>query len=239
MGYTVGAPELFWLRDEKKDMHMLRWILKTMVQGLVALIPIGLTLGLVVWLGVWLEGLFANPLKDLFPGSGEVYRMGMGIASFVLLMFLCGLMMKLWLVRKLLAVMENWLSQLPVVKTVFGAIKDVTRFFGGSGKSKGGDMVVMVTTERGWRQIGIVTRQEFNDLPRELLNGAEDMIAVYLPFSYQLGGYTYFMKRSECEPVPGMSVEDAMRYAMMAWLGSDSNAPEKKIILPGNASSEE
>ena len=198
----------------------MRWILKTMMQGLVALIPIGLTVGLVLAIGFWLESLLANPFKGLFPGSSEAYRMGMGLLSFLVLMFLVGLMMKLWLVRKLIAMIEGWLMQLPLVKTVFGAIKDVMRFLGGGGKEKKGDMVVYITTEQGWRQLGIVTRQEFDDIPPALIEGQVDPVAVYIPFSYQLGGFTYFVERSRCVPVPGMSVEDAMRYSVMAWLGA-------------------
>lgn len=202
---------------------MLRWIMKTMGQGLVAMIPLGATVALIVVLGAWLESLFANPLKGLFPGSSEVYRMGMGIATFLVLMFLCGLLVKFWVVRRLLEWIEGWVMQLPLVKTVFGAIKDVMGFLGGGkdGK-KTGDMVVMVTTGEGWRQIGIVTRQDLQELPREIHGGNPELIAVYLPFSYQLGGFTYFIERGRCEPVPGMSVEDAMRYAMMAWLGSSA-----------------
>lgn len=206
---------------------MIRWIVKTMMQGLAALIPIGLTVGVVLFLGVWLEKLLANPFKGLFPGSNEVYRMGMGILSFLLLMFLCGLLMKLWLVRKLIGMVEGWLSQLPLVKTLFGAIKDVMNFVGGGDGTSKGDMVVVVTGDNGWRQLGIVTRQDFSTLPPELRGDNRDAIAVYLPFSYQLGGFTYFIERSRCKPVPGMSVEDAMRYAMMAWLGAADSKPQK------------
>ena len=205
---------------------MLRWIMKTMGQGLVAMIPIGATVALIAVLGIWLEKLFANPLRGLFPGSNEVYRMGMGIASFLVLMFLSGLLVKLWLVQKLLAWIESWFMALPLVKTVFGAIKDVTKFLGGSEKK--GDMVVMVTLENGWRQLGIVTRQDLGGLPEGLSGGDGEVMAVFLPFSYQLGGFTYFIKRSQCEPVPGMSVEDAMRYAMMAWLGSGDQSPAQR-----------
>ena len=215
---------------------MLRWIAKTMFQGLAALIPVGVTLVIILWLGIWIESLFANPLQDLFPGSSEIYRMGMGIASFLLLLFCFGLLMKLWLVRKMVEMVEGWLAQLPVVKTVFGAIKDIMKFLG-AGNGGMGDMVVMVTMENGWRQLGIVTRQDFTHLPPALQNGNPDVVAVYLPFSYQLGGFTYFIDRSRCAPVPGMSVENAMRYSMMAWLGSDTAAPAPEKTSDNDAAS--
>ena len=199
---------------------MIKWFFKVLGQGLMVLIPVGLTVGIVLGLGIWLERLLANPLKDLFPGSSEIYQMGMGIATFLLLVFVVGLLMNLWVVRKLFSWIEASLKQLPVVKTLFGAIQDVMQFVGGGKGGMGGDMVVMVTQPNGWRQIGIVTRQDFTGLPEKLTGDGDNIIAVYLPFSYQLGGFTYFIDKSQCEPVPGMSVEDAMRYAMMAFLGS-------------------
>ena len=190
-----------------------------------ALIPLSLTFGLVIGLGFWVERLLANPLKGLFPGSTEIYRMGMGIAFFLVLVFCMGLLMKLWLVQRLFAWIEAQVASLPLVKTVYGAIKDVMNFLGG-GNGQKGDMVVVLTLENGWRQLGIVTRQDFDELPPQLL-AVPTQVAVYVPFSYQLGGFTYFVDRSQCEPVPGMAVEDAMRYAMMAWLGSSTPPAHK------------
>lgn len=199
---------------------MLRWFLKMVGQGLMALIPLSLTVGLLLFLGIWVERILSNPLKGLFPGSNEVYRMGMGIAFFVGLAFVVGLLMNLLLVRRLFGWLEARIKQLPLVKTVYGAIQDVMQFLAGGKGEMRGSLVVMVTLENGWRQLGIVTRQDFGELPPEITAGGQDRIAVYLPFSYQLGGFTYFIERSRCEPVPGMSVEDAMRYSMMAWIGS-------------------
>lgn len=197
---------------------MLKWFLKICGQGLVVLIPIGLTLWIVLGLGYWLERMLANPFKEVFPAGSRIYGVGMGLAAFVLLIFTVGLLMNLWVVRKLFGWIEKSLRQLPVVKTVFGAIQDVMRFIAGGKGGVGGDMVVLVDLPGGMQQLGIVTRQHFEDLP--IPAGGEGRIAVYMPFSYQLGGFTYFLDKAKCTPVQGMSVEDAMRYAMMAFLGS-------------------
>ncbi len=200
---------------------MFRWIMKIMGQGMVALIPICLTIGLIVAIGIWFANLLSNPLKSLFPGAGEAYLTSMGILSALALIFLVGLLMKLWVVRKLFDWVERPIKQLPLVKTVYSAIQDVMKFLSAGKTGKKGDMVVMVTHEKtGWRQLGIVTRQEFGDLPPEIQGDNPDLVAVYMPFSYQMGGFTYFIPRSQCQPVPGLKAEDAMRYSVMAWLGS-------------------
>ncbi|MCD8350534.1 MAG: DUF502 domain-containing protein [Planctomycetaceae bacterium] len=210
----------------------MRWIMKVMGQGLAALIPIAVTIWIVVWLGMFLESILANPLKGLFPGDSEVYRMGMGIAFFVVLVFFVGLLMRLWIVRGVFELIEHWIKSLPLVKTLYGAIQDVMRFVtGGASGTARGDMVVMVTMDNGWRQLGIVTRQDMDELPAALCIGARELMAVYLPFSYQLGGFTYFIERDQCTPVPGMSVEDAMRYSLMAWLGPSEKPQDVTAVI--------
>lgn len=50
-----------------------------------------------------------------------------------------------------------------------------------------------------------------------------DQVAVYLPLSYQIGGYTLLVPRSAVKPVD-MSLEDAMRFTLTAGLSSKIHA---------------
>ena len=59
--------------------------------------------------------------------------------------------------------------------------------------------------------IGFVTREDFDTLPFELT--VDDPVAVYLPFSYQIGGYTLFLPRAALTPVD-MSFEQAMKLVL-------------------------
>jgi uncharacterized membrane protein len=59
--------------------------------------------------------------------------------------------------------------------------------------------------------MGFVTRETFDDLPLD--PQADDPVAVYLPMSYQIGGYTLYLPRSALTPVE-LPFEDAMRLAV-------------------------
>jgi uncharacterized membrane protein len=61
--------------------------------------------------------------------------------------------------------------------------------------------------------LGFVTREDFGTMPVGL--GGPDVVAVYLPMSYQIGGYTVLLPRRLVEPVD-MSVEDALRFTVTA-----------------------
>ncbi len=47
----------------------------------------------------------------------------------------------------------------------------------------------------------------------------EDKVAVYLPLSYQLGGYTVYLSKDRVKVID-MSVEDAMRRVLTAGLST-------------------
>ena len=63
--------------------------------------------------------------------------------------------------------------------------------------------------------IGFITREDFTGLPPGL--GGPDIVAVYCPMSYMIGGFTLFVPRAQLEPLD-MSFEDAMRFAVTAGL---------------------
>ena len=71
--------------------------------------------------------------------------------------------------------------------------------------------------------IGLVTRQSMKGLPGQL--GERDQVAVYLPMGYMIGGYTVFVPRSWTTPLD-MSVEEAMRMALIAFMASGKGKAE-------------
>jgi len=60
--------------------------------------------------------------------------------------------------------------------------------------------------------IGLVTAESDEMLRRG--TGVSDTVAVYLPMSYMVGGYTLFLPRELVEPT-SLSVEEGMRIALM------------------------
>jgi uncharacterized membrane protein len=63
--------------------------------------------------------------------------------------------------------------------------------------------------------VGLVTRRSFADLPPGFLPG--ERVAVYLPMGYMIGGYTVFVPLEWVQPI-AMSVEEAMRSSLIAWM---------------------
>ena len=69
--------------------------------------------------------------------------------------------------------------------------------------------------------LGIMTRSDLGVQGTEAFGAGR--CAVYLPMSYQMGGYTLYLPRSMLTPID-MSVEDALRFAITAGMSG-----EKKV----------
>jgi uncharacterized membrane protein len=181
--------------------------------GLLTVLPVLATLYLVLWLIGTMERFFGAQLKWLMPD--EYYRTGMGLLLAVLVIFGVGLLTQALIFRRVFGWAEKLLLEIPLVRSVYTALRDLFGLIG-SGQDADALQVVSVTLPgTGMRALGFVSRSDFADLPPGI--GREGEIAVYLPMSYQIGGYTLFMARDQAVPVD-MSREDAMKFILTAGL---------------------
>lgn len=186
----------------------MRKIWNTMLKGLVALLPIGLTVYLVYWLAVAAEQLFSRVLKAFLPDA--LYWPGLGLLAGLALLYGAGLAVNAYAVRSALRFSDEFFARIPVVKTLYVAIRDFMRFFPAAGKEQELKRVVLVPFGPT-RIIGFVTAESSAALG---LDEAEDTVAVYLPMSYMVGGYTVFVPR-DVGTSTSLSVEAGMRIALM------------------------
>jgi len=186
--------------------------------GLLTVLPVLATLYLVLWLVASMERFFGAQLKWLMPD--EYYRTGMGLLLAVLVIFGVGLLTHALLFRRVFGWTERLLLEVPLVRSVYAALRDLFGLIA-SGQDAAALQVVSVTLPgTNMRAMGFVTRREFDDLPAGV--GREGEVAVYLPMSYQIGGYTVFLPREQAVPVP-MSREEAMKFILTAGLKTSRN----------------
>jgi len=201
----------------------MRKIWNTMLKGLVALLPIGLTVYLVYWLAVATEKLFSRVLKLVIPDSA--YWPGLGLIAGLVVLYLAGLAVNAYVVRRALRLSDELFARIPVVKTIYVAIRDFMTFFPSAGKGSDLKRVVLVPFGPG-KAIGFVTAESSTALG---VAEGDDLVAVYLPMSYMIGGYTMFLPRELIEPT-SMSVEAGMRLALM---GGVQGVPASGAAQPG------
>lgn len=184
---------------------------KTFLKGLMAVLPIAITLTLIIWILDAIERVFGFVLIGLIGKTH--YFPGLGLIVGLILVFLVGLVMNAWIVQKISQWFDALLKRIPLVKTLYSSISDLMAFF--KTQARKGDSSVVLVTIGSMKLVGLVTRDSFTDLGAPFAKKGEDLIAVYLPMSYQLGGYTIMVPRSTVE-LTSLSVEKAMRFVITA-----------------------
>lgn len=191
---------------------------RIMIQGLLAMLPALLTLYILYWLIRSAESVLGAMIKALLPEGW--YLPGMGLVAGMAATFLFGLALNAFLVRRLVDLGETALNRIPLVKTLYGSLKDFIGFFAAQ-KEREFNQVVTVDLEAGGvplRLLGFVTRSNFKSLPEGI--GSEGEIAVYLPLSYQIGGYTVIVPRTAVKPVD-ISTHRAMGFIVTGGMIAD------------------
>ncbi len=181
--------------------------------GMLTVLPVLATIFLVVWLVTGAERFVGKQMMWLIPD--EYYRTGMGLVIALAVIFLVGLLMHAVIFRRLFGWAERLLLEVPFVRSVYGALKDMFGLFAGHEEEQVLQVVSVTLPGTNMRALGFVTRREFAGLPEGV--GGEGEIAVYLPMSYQIGGYTLFVPRDEARPVE-MTREEAMTFVLTAGL---------------------
>lgn len=182
---------------------------KLFLQGLAVVIPAALTAAILWWLAMGAERLLGTVLVQFLPEGW--YVPGMGVVSAVAITILVGLLSHVIIFQRVFELGEKLLERLPLVKTIYTAIKDFIGYFSPQGSQAMSKVVLVKVPGQDFEQIGFVTREDFSRLPLPL--STEDPVAVYLPMSYQIGGYTLILPMSAVTPIE-MTFEEGMKLVL-------------------------
>lgn len=201
---------------------MLKFIGRNILTGLVTILPLVLTLYLLYWFAGSTESLLGGTILRLLPE--HLYWPGMGLIASLVLAFMVGLLMHAYVVQRLFAKGEQLLYRMPLINTIYRAIRDFFDYFSPTKKKEFEQVVSVTIGDTGMKVIGFVTQA----IPERLPKGFQDegSILVYLPLSYMIGGYTFLIPRSAIQTLD-MSVEEAMRFTLTAGVaGTTAPAPD-------------
>ena len=198
---------------------MFKSIGTTLLTGIITVLPIVLTLYLLYWLAITSEEVMGGVLQWALPRV--IYFPGLGTIAGLVVIFLVGLLMKALLVRQLFAFGEGVLYRVPIIKSIYSAIRDMFDFF--SPKKEHFGRVVIVTVSN-MEMIGFITQEDPGRPPESLRN--PDSVLVYLPMSYMIGGFTLLIPKDDVKPCQ-MNMDEAMRFVLTAGITGQNNAGGK------------
>ncbi|MDT0582122.1 MULTISPECIES: DUF502 domain-containing protein [Alteromonadaceae] len=194
---------------------MLNELAKLVAKGLLTILPFVLTIYLLVWIALAAEGLFSPYIPS------QYYFPGLGVIVVLIVLAFIGILVNAYVVKLIIERSNDLLERVPVIKTLFGAIQDAVHLFQIK-KETSTKRAVSVEMADGSHAIGFVT----NESVANIVFPGQNKIAVYLPLSYQIGGYTMYMDQSKVANLD-IDVETAMRIAVTGGSSLDKKGEPK------------
>lgn len=191
---------------------------KLFFKGFIVVMPITLTFYLLFVISVKAESLFGGIFKKIVGES--LYIPGFGIALTIIFILTIGVLVNNYLTGKVIKFLVAQIEKMPLIKAIYGPLRDLMSLFGNSSNTKMQKVVLVNFEKMGFKTLGLVTREEFSDFGDTSLNNAD--IAVYIPMGYMIGGFTVVVKRSELESID-MPVERALKLAVTGWIKAEKS----------------
>jgi uncharacterized membrane protein len=187
---------------------MMKKLVGDFLKGVLVLAPILVTGWVIFTVFAKVDGLLHLPIP------------GLGFLITIVFIILVGMLASNIFVSRLFAWFERVMSRLPVVKLMYFSIKDLINSFVGEKKMFNRPVMVALGhlplgTETApappgedIKLLGFVTAESLEMIPE-----AADRVAVYMPQSYNMGGYMMLVPRARITPLA--SAESAKLLAFI------------------------
>jgi uncharacterized membrane protein len=166
-------------------------ILKYFLRGLLVFVPVGLTIFILVYIFSGLDKIFSKLFPITFPGLGLL----LGLLVTICGIFLIGLFASNFVGKKLFGLVDKLFAKVPLVKMLYGAIRDLVEAFAGEKKKFDKPVLVTFGPNSYAKVIGFMTRDNLDNL------GLKDHVAVYLPQSYNFAGNVLIFPKEAVKPL--------------------------------------
>ncbi len=197
--------------------HVKRYL----VAGILAWLPLAVTIAVLVWLLGAIDGLFStllNAAQAVLPATQtawlESLRHVPGLSVIVLaaLLVLTGVLVTNIFGQWLLHRWDTLLQRIPIVKSIYSSVKQVSdTLFSTSGNAFREAVLVQYPRPGSWT-IAFVTGRPSGEVAAHLPG---EHLSVYVPTTPNpTSGFFLMMPRSEMRAL-GMSVDEALKYISM------------------------
>ena len=183
---------------------------KYFITGLLIWIPLAITFMVLAWIIGTLDAILLWLPTEHQPSSYiGIDIPGVGVVASLLIVFLTGVVAANVLGQKLVRLWEALLSRIPVVKSIYYSVKQVSdTLFSSSGQAFRKALLVQYPREGAWT-IAFLTGQPGGDAANHLRG---DYVSVYVPTTPNpTSGFFLMMPRADVIELD-MSVDEALKY---------------------------
>lgn len=163
-------------------------------------------------------------LDDLIPWDNK--PPGAGLLILIVMLTGIGVLSSSFIFRPINKQFQVLINKVPLLKTIYSAIKDLLSAF--VGKKKKFNQPVLVNMGNGLEKIGFITDQTVAHL-----NNPIDKVAVYFPFSFGVMGSLFIVKKDKIELLD-KNVTDIMKYIVSAGVSEEKSWEKDEKIKKQN-----
>ena len=206
-----------------------------LLAGIAVTAPIGIT----IYLGILFVEFVDEQMRGLLPAEYDPLRYlpfdipGLGVLALFLLLLVAGFFAASLVGRMVFRLGETLIDRVPVVRSVYGALKQIFETVFADSSSSFREVVLVEYPRRGLWAVGFITGRTKGEV-RERID--HDLVNIFVPTTPNpTSGFLLFVRREDLVPLD-MSVEDGMKMVISAGIvtpppaatgdaGEDSAAP--------------
>lgn len=214
---------------------ILAYVKNTFINGLLVILPLSITF-YVLWL------IYRTILRFTGEGSefgrlitdflrltiGREWLPGIGAILTLLLVFLVGLVTRIYVGRKIYGLLDRVIGSTPVVNKMYVTLKQITTAVFSSESNTFRDVVLFEFPRRGSYVVGFVTNEELGKI-EEIIG--EDVVATFVfTTPNPLSGKTLFIPRKDLTYLD-LTVEEGLRLVLSMGIVIPSKLLDNKLDL--------
>ncbi|MAJ22720.1 MAG: hypothetical protein CBC24_02475 [Candidatus Pelagibacter sp. TMED64] len=196
--------------NNKKKNSIIARLRNYFITGVVALIPIGITLYLTIFIIKISSRLIP---KELNPNNYLPFQIvGLEILLAIIFITLIGMLSLSFIGKRLLKLVNDVFKKIPILRTIYTAIGQMTENFT-QNKGKQKSVVLVEYPRKGCWAVGFATKDNTGEIKSKT---KEELINVFVPTTPNpTSGFLLMFKKSEVIYLD-MSFEEASRFVVSA-----------------------
>lgn len=181
------------MEEISNDKRFFKTLIKYFLQGLFYVVPVGVTIYLIVWLVVKIDGIINLDIP------------GLGLIAILVGVTLIGFLGSHFFVSYLRP-LDRAMEKTPLIKLVYSSMKDLMSAFVGKKKQFKTPVLVKMGEGIELERVGFITKEDLSEL-----GISADKVAVYFPFSFGINGQVLIIPKKNISTIQASS-SDVMKF---------------------------
>ena len=176
------------------------------LQGLLFVVPVTVTIWVLIKTILWVDSLLPFQIPIKIPGFSQLEIPGLGLLTIFIVITAIGFIGVRYIRNPLFSYIELIIDKAPLVKLIYGSVKDLVEAFVGEKRRFNKPVLVRLEKDSDINRIGFITQEDLGEIGL-----SKEMVAVYLPFSYSFAGELIILPRENIRQLDA-SGTDMMKF---------------------------